>query len=63
MITVSYATFKCNLQLTDQDHVDEHYKNIHGLRGGAAALIPFQEIEVNTQIPFTVPDLTTIEPA
>lgn len=52
---------KCNLQLTDQDHVDEHYKIVHGLRGGAAALIPFQEIEVNTQIPFTVPNLTTIE--
>ena len=61
MITISYVTFKCNLQLTDQDHVNEHYRNVHGLGGGAATLIPFQEIEVDTKIPFTVPDLQTIE--
>ena len=44
MITITYVTFKFNLQLTDQDHVNEHYRNVHGLGGGAAALILFQEI-------------------
>ena len=61
MITVIFVTFKCNLQLIDTDHVTEHYSNVHGIDGGASALIPHQEIEVNTTLPFKVPDLTKIK--
>ena len=61
MINTSYIIFKCNLNLLDQDHVDEHYLDVHSLEGGAAALIQLEEIEVNTKLPFSVPDLQAIE--
>ena len=44
-----------------KDHVNEHYEDVHGLEGGATALLPFQDIKVNTTLPFAVPDLASIE--
>ena len=61
MITVTFVTFKCCLPLGTKDISDEHFDEVHGISGGATDLLPFQEIEVNTTIPFTVPDLTSIE--
>lgn len=61
MINTSYIIFKCNLNLLDQDHVDEYYLAVHGLEGGAAVFTQLEEMEVDTKIPFTVPDLQTIE--
>ena len=43
--------------------MDDHFEDVHGIRGGATALLPFQEIEVNVTIPFEVPYLATIENA
>ena len=41
--------------------MDDHFEDVHGIRRGATALLPFQEIEVNVTIPFEVPDLAAIE--
>lgn len=61
MITISYLVFKCNLTLIDQDYIDEHYQDVHGIEGGAIKLSHLQEIEVDTKIAFTLPSLQEIE--
>ena len=47
--------------MIDQDHIDEHYQDVHGIEGGAIKLSPLQEIEVDTKIAFTLPTLQEIE--
>ena len=61
MITVVFVSFKCCIQLRDEDHVGDHLGDVHGINGGIRALTPQLEIEVNASIPFKVPDLTKLE--
>ena len=41
--------------------MDDHLEDVHDIEGGATALLPFREIEVNASITFEVPDLTTFK--
>ena len=47
--------------MTDNDDVSDHFENVHGIRGGATRLLPFQEITVNEQLAFVIPKLADIE--
>ena len=60
-ISVTFVTFKCNLELRSKEDVDDHFEDVHELVGGATRLLPFQEITVNEQIPLVIPKLGEIE--
>ena len=48
--------------LTDIDDVEDHFEEVHGIKGGATRLLPpFQEIVVNEQLAFVIPKLGDIE--
>ena len=60
MINVAFSTFKCNIVLVEQDHITEHYEEVHGIPL-ATSLSPLQKIEVDTSIAFVCPSLMQIE--
>ena len=61
MIDISFTSFKCDLPIMEQDEIDEHINNVHGIAGGVLTMKPVQIIEVDTKIPFTLPSLLEIE--
>ena len=42
MIAVWYSVFKCNLDLLEDDHVEEHSREVHGLEDDIISLSPFK---------------------
>ena len=61
MIEISFTSFKCDLPMMEQEEIDEHINNVHGVEGGVTTLKPVQIIEVDTKIAFTLPSLLEIE--
>ena len=61
MIEISFTSFKCDLPMMEQEEIDEHINNVHGVVGGVTTLKPVQVIEVDTKIAFTLPSLLDIE--
>ena len=41
--------------------MQEHFEEVHGVKGGPTRLLPFQEIAVNEQLPFEIQKLGDIE--
>ena len=60
-VSVNFTTFKCNLNLGDNDDITEHFEDVHGVKGGPTKLNPFLEISVNAQLPFEIQTLGDIE--
>ena len=60
-ISVTFVTFKCNIELRSKEDVDDHFEDTHGIVGGAARLLPFQEIAVNEQMHLVIPKVGEIE--
>ena len=46
-VSVHFTTFKCNMNLGDNDDIVEHFEDVHGVKGGPTKLNPFLEIAVN----------------
>ena len=46
-VSVTFTTLKCNLNLGDSDDIEEHFEDVHGVKGGPTKLNPFREITVN----------------
>ena len=61
MIVISFISFKCDLPMVEQEEIDDHSRDVHGIVGGIQTLKPIQVIEVNTKIAFTLPSLLEIE--
>ena len=49
MIEISFSSFKCDLPMTEQEEIDEHVDNVHGIEGGVTTLNPVQVIDVDTK--------------
>ena len=47
--------------MQEQDEIDDHIRNVHGIVGGVISMKPVQIIEVDTKIAFTLPSLLEIE--
>ena len=47
--------------MTEQDKIDEHIKDVHGIEEGATSLKPLQQIEVDTKLTFSLPSALDIE--
>ena len=60
-VSVNFHSFKCNLNLGDNDDIVEHFEDTHGIKGGPTKLNPFLEITVNAQLPFEIQKLGDIE--
>ena len=46
-VSVAFHSFKCNLNLGDNDDIIEHFEDVHGVKGGPTKLNPYREITVN----------------
>ena len=40
--------------------MEDHFEDVHGIRGGATVLLPYQDIEVDAKMTFEAPDLSAI---
>ena len=60
-VSVTFTTLKCNLNLGDSDEIEEHFEDVHGVKGGPTKLNPFREITVNAQLTFEIPKMVDIE--
>ena len=60
MCTLSFVSFKCDLEMDEDGFIDEHYRDVHNIPG-VPAMRPLQEIEVNAKLDFVIADLTDLE--
>ena len=61
MIDVTYTSFKCDLAMQEQEEIDDHIRNVHGVEYGVNSMKPVQRIEVDTKIVFILPSILEIE--
>lgn len=40
MITIAFSTFKHGLHLTEQEEIDEHFSDVHGISDGPTVIPP-----------------------
>ena len=60
-ISVAFSIFQCGLQLVEEQQVDEHCRQTHGLVEGINSLSPLQVITVDRDQVFKCPDLQRME--
>ena len=60
-ISVAFSIFQCGLQLVEEQQVDEHCRQIHGLMEGINSLSPLHVITVDRDQVFKCPDLQRME--
>ena len=60
-VSVALSIFQCGLQLTEEQQVDEHCRQIHGLSDGISTLSPLQVITLDKDQVFHCPDLKSME--
>ena len=60
MITVQYHSFKCSLNLYQQEQIDGHCEIVHGI-SAPESLKPVQKIEVDSKLTYTLPSALDIE--
>ena len=60
-ISVAFSIFQCGLQLIEEQQVDEHFGQVHGLSDGISSLSPLQVITLDKDTVFQCPDLKTME--
>ena len=61
MIDITYTSFKCDLSMDEQEQIDDHVRDVHGVENGINSMKPVQRIEVDTKIAFTLPSILEIE--
>ena len=60
-ILVAFSIFQCGLQLIEEQQVDEHCRQIHGLTDGINTLSPLQVITLDKDQVFKCPSLQRME--
>ena len=60
MINAGFISFKCDLQMDEEDMINDHVYDVHNV-SGIRAMKPVQKIKVDAQLPFTMPNLMEIE--
>mgnify|MGYP003314670161 CR=1 FL=1 len=61
MVECRFIMFKCNLGLTHQDNINGHYRTVHQFDSGIFHLRKLEIIDVNLNLPFTIPELTDFQ--
>ena len=61
MIACNVIMFKCNLGLTHQDNINGHYRTVHQFDSGVFHLKKREVIDINVNLPFSIPDLTDFQ--
>ena len=56
MILATFISFKCDLQMDEEDMINDHVYDVHNV-SGISAMKPVQKIKVDTGIDFTLPNL------
>ena len=60
MMSTSWVSFKCDLQMEEDEMIDEHVKAVHDING-ISAMTPAQRIQVDAKMEFSLPELQDIE--